>query len=230
MKKLFLLFIITMSMTSLGQDTIQTSKGKHTVVGNNGTTYFDKDTSSAKQSKLKDSLQDVPLFYGIKIDGTYENFDRELKNKGFHFLEKVENSNVYIYKGVFLSQSVELFVVVTPTTKLVWKVSVYFPEYSRSASWIEIKGDFISLKEQLTTKYGTPTDDFKFFSSPYNEGDGYEMTAVKIGKCSYFTAWSNNVKAVTLQIGEHSLKLSYENSINAAKAKEEKQKINKNQL
>jgi hypothetical protein len=35
-------------------------------------------------------------------------------------------------------------------------------------------------------------DNYAFFKSPYEEGDGYEMTAVAVEKCFWLSAWEAN--------------------------------------
>ena len=46
------------------------------------------------------------------------------------------------------------------------------------------------MVELFTKKYGEPKDHFEFFSSPYYEGDGYELQALRKEKCNYISFWT----------------------------------------
>ncbi len=45
------------------------------------------------------------------------------------------------------------------------------------------------IKELLQRKYGDPDHDFYFFKDPYEEGDGYESTAISVGKAVISAYW-----------------------------------------
>jgi hypothetical protein len=82
----------------------------------------------------------------------------------------------------------------------------------------------------LRSKYGKG-ESYEDFESPYYEGDGYEMTAVRIGKCNYFTKYklTNGMIIVAIaKIDKGSVLLYYTDSINDKIAKREKanQKLN----
>lgn len=62
------------------------------------------------------------------------------------------------------------------------KVTVLTTVYS---SWRAIHSDYNEFKRVYEQKYGHPDVDYHFFSSPYELGDGYETTAVKLNKCYY---------------------------------------------
>ncbi len=56
----------------------------------------------------------------------------------------------------------------------------------------EIFSLYSSLKDLLIRKYGKPTSDYSFFKSPYENGDGFEITAIKSNKCMYAAFWTIN--------------------------------------
>ena len=64
------------------------------------------------------------------------------------------------------------------------------------------------------TKY--PLDkDFEFFSSPYEDGDGYELRAVAKGKCNYVSFYLALGGHITVEITKSSqIKVVYEDSEN----------------
>jgi len=165
----------------------------------------------------------APEFNGVKVDSTMDYCVKQYVAKGFTPKQST-NKNVTILKGTLGSDEVELFVVATPSTHRVWKVSVYFP---KEDDWSSLKDKFNSIKGLLTNKYGEPDKDYHFFSSPYEEGDGYEMTAVGAEKCNYFTYWKKNLVNVTIitKISEYKqVCVSYENGKNSDLNDKEKNK------
>lgn len=170
-------------------------------------------------------------FLGVKIDGPLEACAQKFVAKGFKIVKR--EGNVYTMSGLIKSQSSELYLIGTPTSKLACKVSIYFPE---DASWYGIKSDYESFKSLLVRKYGEPANDYHFFSSPYYEGDGYETTAVKIEKCHYAAFWNEEPSEnssgynIILQISKFmQIQMGYENAKNMElKSKEESIIDNKN--
>ena len=164
----------------------------------------------------------APEFDGVKVDSTLSYFITQYTAKGF-ILEKQDGA-LTIMHGTLGTDKLTLYIVATPVSKKVWKVVAAFPEQS---TWNSLKEKYNSLKEILQSKYGTPTDDFHFFASPYKEGDGDEMTAVEANKCDYMTAWVKEENNSTIDISISILKcpkVSYENLVNSALNKQEKEK------
>jgi hypothetical protein len=160
-------------------------------------------------------------FMGVKVGGNETAFINAFKAKGFT-LDAKKHPTVNTMKGVINGQPVDLYVLATPKTHLVWKISIFYPE---QASWSSLKYDYNKMLSILTEKYGEPSNKFDFFSSPYYEGDGYEMTAVAIEKCTYASFWDNPM--VSLQISKYKqVKISYENKENSALDDKEKGEIN----
>jgi hypothetical protein len=151
---------------------------------------------------------------GVKIDGTVQSVVAQLKTKGFT-LDSYSPEGFATMKGTFAGNNVELYVFVTPISKKVWKVVIYFPTVS---NWYSIKNDYLEVVEVIKDKYGSPEKSFDFFSKPYYEGDGYEMTAVTMEKCFYSSYWSlphinTNISAEISKYKQ--IKIAYENVENA---------------
>ena len=89
-----------------------------------------------------------------------------------------------------------------------------------------------SIKGELNDKYYKTKEDFKIFKSPYYDGDGYEASAIRLGKATVAAFWTFNQSdesktVISLQIEESLLvNLSYQDDKIADQAIE-KQK-NKN--
>lgn len=147
---------------------------------------------------------------GIKISGSLASFVAQAKEKGLSLTSTQTNSAVL--EGLVGARSVEVYVFTTPKTKQVYKVTIYLPKQS---SWYSLKSDYRDYLELLTNKYGKPTSTYTFFSKPYEEGDGYEMTAVGAEKCSYSAFWMDGKVPHTnigINISKYSqVSITYEN-------------------
>jgi hypothetical protein len=128
-------------------------------------------------------------FNNIPLGTSYQDFKIKLQEKGFIFHPVEGDDNSYYYTGEFIGKDAEIMVLITPKTKIVWKVAVYLPELS---NWNRVKSEFLYLCEKMEEKYGSPTDKFTFFSDPYYEGDGYELQAIYKEKCHYGSFWGND--------------------------------------
>ena len=163
-------------------------------------------------------------FMGIRIEGEKVNFISQLKSKGF-VVKGDSNADAVIMQGSAGGRVYELVISATPKTKNVWKLSVYLP---KSESWSKLKRDYNEYLDLLSEKYGKPEKTYSFFSSPYDEGDGYEMSAVALEKCFYSAFWSD-VIGVSIQISKFKqVKVSYENKKNVELLEIEKKQVNSN--
>lgn len=124
---------------------------------------------------------------GVKVGGPFSTFDSLIKDKGCKFLFPLTD-NVAGYSGVVGSFDVELYVYLTPITNQVWKAVLSFEEHG---SFSSLNNQFEILVGALTNKYGNPSGKINYFDDPYELGDGYEMTAVRINKCHYLTYWKS---------------------------------------
>ncbi len=165
-------------------------------------------------------------FRDIPIDGNITNFVNKLKNSGFSLIKL--NGNSATMTGKFTGKDCEIFVTASTKTNTVYKVSVYLP---KETSWYSAKSTYQSYKEQYQQKYGVPTNSYEFFSTPYYEGDGYELQAVRLEKCTYFTYWELELGNIAVEISEfEQIKLSYEDKLNINIARKEKEENVQNEI
>ena len=150
-------------------------------------------------------------FDGVPISGDLITTITRFKAKGYT-LKEYTNTGGAIMLGKVAFSNVELFISVTPKTKKVFKVSVYFDE---ERTWANLKSVYNKYFDILTEKYGSPDSKYATFETPYYEGDGYEMTAVGAEKCIYFAMWlmpQDNLN-VAVKISEFKqVQLIYENA------------------
>lgn len=158
-------------------------------------------------------------FMGVKVDGSKQHVMNQFKAKGFTY--KSEKGNTIIMKGSIGSMDVDLFCVFTPKTGKCWKMTIFLPE---EQSWYSLKAQYKKYYDVFKDKYGKPSDDFSSFLSPYYEGDGYEMSAVRLEKCVYFAIWQD---MYSIEISKFKqVKISYENPTNSALDDKEKKEVN----
>lgn len=72
------------------------------------------------------------------------------------------------------------------------------------------------------TKYGEPSNEFRFFKSPYKDGDGYEYQAVRVGKGSISTYWEDeNANNLGIAVDDGGIDLPYQDSKRFSVCKEQ---------
>jgi hypothetical protein len=71
---------------------------------------------------------------------------------------------------------------------------------------------YASMQQFLTRKYGPPHKVYEVFQEPYFDGDGYEETAISVGKATFSTFWPRpNGAALYVEITEElTVSISYE--------------------
>lgn len=78
------------------------------------------------------------------------------------------------------------------------------------------------IKKIYQTKYGTGNS-IESFSTPYAEGDGNELDAIKDMKCTYLTEWKSNRGKILIMISyDGQIAIDYEDVTNELKSKNEK--------
>ena len=157
-------------------------------------------------------------FDGIAIDGDLSTAIAKYKLKGY-LVEKYFDGGV-ILNGEVLGAKIELYIFTTIKTKKVFKAVVYLP---RRQSWFTLKNEYEKYFVTFTDKYGMEDSKYEFFTSPYFEGDGYELQALKLEKATFAGYWFNkNNTTIALEISEYQqVKITYENDRNQVIAKRE---------
>lgn len=161
---------------------------------------------------LAAQAQEHMVFKGVSMDCNITSFVSQLKAKGYTL--EYQSEDGVILKGDFAGKS-DCSVIILPTkrNRLVWKVVVQFPE---KTSWYSLKNEYLSFKESYTAKYGSPTS-YEYFRSPYEEGDGYELTALSVDKCSYISFYEIPEGFISLEINKDKcVQVTYEDAINTA--------------
>lgn len=164
-------------------------------------------------------------FNGIRVGETFEITSKNLQEKGF--VKKSSTGNLVIWEGVFSGKTGKVYTVSTPNSHLVWKL-VVVPE--THYSWSSVKWALDKYIQILSQKYGPAKDQFYYFKSPYEEGDGHEMLALKTDKLVCLYGWDITGGTILLEIksykyGEAQIQISYEDGEATKINREEKSKI-----
>jgi hypothetical protein len=161
-------------------------------------------------------------FMGVKVDGKIDDVIRNMSAKGFTVVKKSPDNTYLKMKGKVGGENIEFAAVFTSVSKVCWKFVIYF---DKDNSWYSLKAQYNKMLTMLTEKYGKPTDEFAFFTKPYYDGDGYELTALAVEKAHYAAYWKN----LSLEISKFKqVSIGYENPDNIVKKDEEANRVNKN--
>ena len=201
MKRFFVLF----SLCLLSQQIFAQSVG----------TFEQWQRSQEEDSTSNQSSQSAVIeFKGIPITGDVDAFAAKLQALGYNPLT-VTDDGIIVMTGQFVNEDCSIFLLSTTKTKQIWKVAVFIE--NTYTSWSSIKNDYNNYKELYIKKYGHPDHDYHFFSRPYYEGDGFEMSALKRDKCRYLVGFDMPGGAVSLKMASNcQIVFQYENTVNSA--------------
>lgn len=136
-------------------------------------------------------------FMGIPINGTLESFTQKLVAKGMK--RQLGWDNTVVFRGTFAGErNCEVYVNRVPSRNIVYRIVVCLP--SRD-TWDWLEKDYNEFKEMLTTKYGEPykcSESFK--EGTYVGSDYLKISALKGGKCEYYSTWDLNEGFIILEI------------------------------
>jgi len=162
-------------------------------------------------------------FNGVSVSGSFTSVIEKFKAKGFKI--KVLEEYGAIMTGQLQYRPVELFIMATPKSKMVFKFAVYLKKQN---TWDGLLDEYREYVQIMTNKLGEPDGDQEEFEFPYELGDGYEMTAVDVEKCKYSTVWFNKSNInIMVQISEYrQVKIVYENALMLERKNLEMDEIN----
>jgi hypothetical protein len=167
-------------------------------------------------------------FNGIRVGESLEITKKNLVEKGF--TQKLTQGNLISWEGQINARPCKIYTVSTPKSKLVWKLLV-IPE--THTSWSSTKAAVNKYVEILSKKYGAPSNQYFYFKTPYEEGDGHEMLALKTDNLVCMYSWDIPGGSILLDISsvvyqEAQIHISYEDAEVTKINLEEKSKIDQN--
>ena len=165
-------------------------------------------------------------FMGIPINGTLESFTQKLVAKGMKRQQGWDNTGVF--SGTFAGErDCEVYVNMIPSRNIVYRIVVCLPSKD---TWDWLEKDYNRFKEMLTTKYGEPykcSESFK--EGTYVGSDRLKISALKEGKCNYYSIWGSTEGVIALEIfnadgsSNCCVRLVYYDAINYKLAQDSKQ-------
>lgn len=176
--------------------------------------------SQKSAEKQKDESLHI-AFKGIPVMGTVNDFCNKLSTKGFSIVKIYEDGTAAAMSGDFAERHSTLYIIGTNQSHFVQGIIVYFDEVYNK--WQTIKNDYNRIVEQYITKYGTPYNVDESFDYPYEEGDGHEMTAIKLNKCNYRTTFKLPKGNIVIRLtDEATIQIIYRDNENATQDEIEK--------
>lgn len=179
---------------------------------------------------LKTSAQNL---LGIPFKGTTASYVNALvKQKGFKVIQaETKTVKGYLLKGKILGYDCEVIVIGTPKTSQVCKVIAFT---SPTNNFTTLTNTFDNIYGLLESKYGKSDDDcVDFFQSPYERHDGYEITAIQVGKYVRMCGFADKEPNLSVFVAieeEPQVKIIWENKQNMALVEKERTDNAKNEL
>jgi hypothetical protein len=156
---------------------------------------------------LRAQEKEIDSFLGIKFGATKAEVLRAMTARGSILDTKENTPDIQQYKNVKLGfRKVDLFSVRFVNDK-VFQADFYFLA-PLEAQTIEF---YDKIVEDVNDVYGKGNA-YKTFKTPYEDGDGYELTAIKTGKATYRTYWTRKNTIVAEIVPAMAVKLQYQDS------------------
>ena len=157
-------------------------------------------------------------FKGLQMCGPVSSFAQKLEEQGYKI---VYNKGFnYALSGQFTGKDANVLLLGSAKTGEIWKIAVLF---DKAITWSDILSDYSTYVDLFTKKYGFPSDHFEFFEEPYYKGDGYELQALRNGKCNYVSFFKTDKGTITVEMSrDERLRLTYEDKINVELQSKEK--------
>jgi hypothetical protein len=150
---------------------------------------------------------------GIKLGEKLQPTLTTLAVKGYKPEMHSQEHFCHVYKN---AKGEEVLLFYTPKSKIVSKIVV---NVEKRTSYHDIMESYAKYKELLGKKYIYEGYE-REFDYPYNEGDGFELNALKLGKARIATTYysdSNGTGMIMIQVASYSayeakLAIHYENN------------------
>ncbi len=112
------------------------------------------------------AMQNSPhlKFKNVPIDGTLDKFVERMERNGFKKARGNSEGKATLVGDFAGFKDCKVYVETLQNQDLVSRITVCFPDQKQ---WEYLYGDYTTLKEMLTTKYGKPTSCVEKFQSSY---------------------------------------------------------------
>ncbi len=159
-------------------------------------------------------------FKGVEINGTLDEVVEQLCQKGY----KVENhiDSKISLRGEFAGLSnCEIVVQKDALLDIVYMVAAFFVV---DDNWDTLKDVYFKYKDIYSKKYGVPKS-YEFFTSPFEDGEGQELEALKTGNCTYLSIYElENGRIIVSILKEGGVAAIYTDKINSELVEAERER------
>jgi hypothetical protein len=167
---------------------------------------------------VSQTTKPIDGFLGIKFGSDAATVKAAMKAKGGVFLASKSTTEILQFTNVKLGHRASSLFAVKLIDNKAYEADFFFdPELEA-----KIIDEYDALASDLNDVYGKGTASKKF-KSPYTDGDGFEITAIKSGNAEYQTIWESGENTLSAEIdSDMSIELTYQNGplIDKAVAKE----------
>lgn len=149
-------------------------------------------------SALTSYAQEHMTFKGVPIDGTLDAYVANMKKAGFTYLGTQDG--VAMLQGDFAGyRNCTIGVITLKSLDVVNRITVLFDAHE---TWGNLYGNYTSLKEMLTTKYGKHSECREMFQGSQPDDDNSRMHALHFDRCKYYTIWETDKGSIELDIAK----------------------------
>lgn len=126
-------------------------------------------------------------FWGVKFGSSYMQAKKIILSKEGAILDKKnsDSSIVVVDAAKFAGRQTSYIVLQFINDK--FHTAVVSFKSDLEAKVVDL---YETMETELNEKYFKTDSDFKNFKYPYKEGDGYEITAIKVGKATFASFWN----------------------------------------
>jgi hypothetical protein len=171
---------------------------------------------------MSQTTKPIDGFLGIKFGSDAETVKAAIKAKGGIFMLKSSKPDLLEFMGVKLGHRTASMFAVKLIDNKAFEADFFFdPELEAKAI-----DEYDALGSDINEVYGKG-EATKKFKSPYSDGDGFELTAIKSGSADYQTVWQSGDNTISESIdNDLSTELTYQDgplvhqAISRQKAKE----------
>ena len=143
--------------------------------------------------------QEHLTFKGVPIDGTLDAYVANMKKAGFVYLGTQDG--VAMLQGDFAGfRNCTIGVITLKSIDIVNRITVLFDTQD---TWSNLYGNYSTLKEMLTKKYGKHSECVERFEGyPEPKDDNSRMHCVRFDRCKYYTIWETEKGSIELDISK----------------------------
>lgn len=163
--------------------------------------------------------QGIEGFMGIKFGTSIDVVKKTMLSKpGCTLDNKYSDTNHLVFDGIKFAGRETLFIRFEFVDKKFHTATAFFKP-NLSSKTIDLYNE---IKSEINEKYYITEEDFEIYRSPYEKGDGYTESAIRLGKASFSAFWkyknTNTTEDVNnyiaLEINENlNIELSYQDGV-----------------